>query len=102
MLSTRIRLTIIAALALAGAGALPGAAAAAGRDQSTDLISTARDGGLPNGESSHAVISGDRRYARAVAYQSEASDLVAGDTNGYEDVFVTRRDGPVDNSGSEW
>jgi len=46
------------------------------------LISRAADGGTPNGPSTNAVISGDRRYARIIAFESEASDLVRGDTNG--------------------
>ena len=37
------------------------------------------------------MISGDKRYARVIAYESDASDLVAGDTNGQRDVFAVRR-----------
>ena len=56
--------------------------ASAGRRQTTELISRAADGGTPNGPSTNAVISGDRRYARVIAFESDASDLVRGDTNG--------------------
>ncbi|HEX8074611.1 MAG TPA: hypothetical protein VF545_06480 [Thermoleophilaceae bacterium] len=99
----------LAALALAAS-----AAAAAGGDstplrkagrasqQSTRLISRALDGGLPNGPSTHPAISGDRRWARLVAFQSEASNLVRRDTNGFSDVFVVRRAGSIRNNGSGW
>jgi hypothetical protein len=70
--------------------------------QTTDLISARPDGGIPNGPSTHAVISGDRRFARAIAFESQASDLVAGDVNGYEDVFATFRRGHFDNTGGRW
>jgi len=40
---------------------------------------------LANGNSEYASLSGDGRY---VVFESEASNLVAGDTNGYRDVFV--------------
>jgi hypothetical protein len=44
-----------------------------------------------NGPSGHATISGDDRKARFVAFDSAASNLVRGDTNGATDVFVWRR-----------
>jgi hypothetical protein len=74
----------------------------AGRDQHTELISKALDGGLPNGPSTNAVISGDRRYGRLIAFESEASNLVANDTNGVKDVFVIQRAGTFGNDGSPW
>src|SRR4029079_17565721 len=43
-------------------------------------------GSMANGESSVPVISGD---GRTVAFVSRASNLVAGDTNGTADVFVS-------------
>src|SRR3954467_11724868 len=55
-----------------------------------------------NGPSTHAVISGDRRWARAIAFESEASNLVRGDSNGMRDVFVVRRAGRYDNRGQMW
>ena len=70
--------------------------------QSTQLISRALDGGTPNGPSTNAVISQDRRWSRYVAFESEATDLVRGDTNGFKDVFVVRRDGSFRNNGSGW
>src|SRR2546423_1996157 len=55
-----------------------------------------------NGPSTHAVISGDRRWARAIAFESNASNLVRGDSNGMKDVFVARRGGSFDNRGQMW
>ena len=101
-----------AGAALLGAAVL---AAAAGADprplrtakerhevQSTQLISRSLEGGIPNGPSTNAVISQDRRWARYVAFESEASNLVRGDLNGVKDVFVVRRTGSFRNNGSGW
>src|SRR4051794_28021768 len=68
----------------------------------TFLISRAAGGGAPNGPSTNGVISNDKRYARAIAFQSEASNIVRGDTNGVSDVFVVRRGGHIDNEGVPW
>jgi hypothetical protein len=70
--------------------------------QTTVLVSRARDGGLPNGASTNAVISRDRRWARLIAFQSDASNLVKGDTNGFTDVFAVRRAGRITNRGTKW
>lgn len=79
----------------------PGVSAAQDRTQSTELISRATDGGLPNAPSSHAVISNDKRYARVIAFESEASDLVRGDSNGMKDIFAVLRKGG-NNKGTRW
>jgi hypothetical protein len=68
----------------------------------TFLISRGLGGAAPNGPSTHPVISNDKRYARAIAFQSEASNLVSGDTNGVSDVFVVKRTGKIDNEGVPW
>jgi hypothetical protein len=68
----------------------------------TFLISRGMGGAAPNGPSTHGVISDDKRYARAIAFQSEASNLVPGDTNGVSDVFVVKRTGRIDNEGHPW
>ena len=70
--------------------------------QYTELISRDMDGGVPNGPSTNAVISGDRRYARLIAFESDASDIVAGDVNDQKDVFVIRRGGSYGNAGTDW
>ena len=55
----------------------------------TERISVASDGTEGNGMSGETpAISGDGRF---VTYASEASNLVAGDTNGSEDIFVFDR-----------
>lgn len=99
-----------ALLALAGA-ALPAATALAtdgspplhaARTQTTKLISRSASGGVPNGPSTSPVISGDRRYARIIAFESNASNLVKGDTNGRGDVFAVKRTGSFANEGTPW
>lgn len=54
----------------------------------TTRIDRAPDGGEPNGHSYKPAISADGRY---VAFTSEASNLVRGDSNGTADVFVHDR-----------
>jgi VCBS repeat protein len=54
----------------------------------TTRVSVATGGGQVNGESVDAELSADGRY---VTFQSEATNLVAGDTNGVSDVFVHDR-----------
>ena len=51
-------------------------------------ISIANDGAQSNGHSSWPSLSADGRF---VAFHSEATNLVPGDTNGYGDVFVHDR-----------
>lgn len=51
----------------------------------TTRISVDSSGNEANGSSSNAVISADGNF---VAFQSNASNLVAGDTNGQGDIFV--------------
>ena len=73
-----IRLACVGAalLVLPAAGAGPGL---------TTRVSTATGGGQGNGSSFVPAISADGRY---VAFYSDASNLVSGDTNGARDVFV--------------
>ena len=54
----------------------------------TERISTTPGGILPNNGSESASISADGRY---VAFRSRASNLVTGDTNNTEDIFVYDR-----------
>jgi hypothetical protein len=68
----------------------------------TLLISRSVTGGTPNGPSSHGVMSNDKRYVRAIAFQSGASNIVRGDTNGQQDVFVVLRTGSIPNTGTPW
>jgi murein DD-endopeptidase MepM/ murein hydrolase activator NlpD/cold shock CspA family protein len=54
----------------------------------TSLVSVGSDGTQGNGPSDFPSISADGRF---VAFVSEASNLVVGDTNGWEDIFVHDR-----------
>jgi hypothetical protein len=69
------------------AGALPAAA-------ETNLASRSIDGRFPNAPSLHPALSQDRKAASLLAYDSAASDIVAGDSNGFGDVFVVHRASP--------
>ena len=50
-------------------------------------VTVAWDGGQANGPSDHPAVSAD---GTTVAFDSSASNLVPGDSNGYDDVFVRR------------
>ncbi len=56
--------------------------------ESTQRASIGPDWQLPNKDSSAAAISADGRY---VAFASEATNLLPGDTNGKKDIFVVDR-----------
>jgi TolB protein len=70
-------------------------------DRETHLLSRSLSGGFPNGSSQNAAFSQDGQGARLAAFDSDASDLVAGDTNGLTDVFVVRRGGHFTTIGGE-
>ena len=59
----------------------------------TTRVSVATDGTQGNNISFYPSLSGDGRY---VAFNSRATNLVPGDTNGYEDVFVHDRETGTD------
>lgn len=54
-------------------------------DETTTVVSTDASGVLANASSDEAEISGDGTH---VVFTSSADNLVAGDTNGVEDIFV--------------
>src|SRR6188508_1225456 len=54
----------------------------------TERVSVSSNGAQADSSSGHAAISADGRW---VAFYSYATNLVAGDTNGYADVFVRDR-----------
>ena len=87
---------------IAVAAALPQDSIGQKRTATTTLFSVAADGGTPNGPSTNPYISADLRFAQIVTFESEASDLVSGDTNGMKDVFAVRRAGTFADTGSEW
>src|SRR3954452_2952097 len=70
--------------------------------QSTDLVSRAFDGGMPDGASVNPAISQDRRFARLIAFEPDAPTLVAVHRNGQHAVFVVQRDDSLGNNGSPW
>src|SRR5258706_583306 len=74
---------ILLCLLALNSGLVPAATAQA--MGSTIIISVASDGTQGNGYSSDSSISADGRY---VAFTSDASNLVLGDTNNSRDVFV--------------
>ena len=94
-----MRRSLLAALALTltAAGA-PSAYAGTDRADLQETVAITQG----NGDSSHPVISQDRRYSTVLAFESDASDLVGNDTNGLKDIFMVRRTGHIDNEGSEW
>ena len=57
-------------------------------NQTTELVSVNSDGTQANGLSLFSVVSNNGRY---VAYESTADNLVAGDTNGLGDIFLSDR-----------
>ena len=70
--------------------------------RTTFLVSRALDGGFANGPSRNAVVSHDQRYARWLAFESDATNLAEGDTNGVTDIFVVRRAAPYGRNGTPW
>jgi hypothetical protein len=82
------------------------AAAAGGRfsadDRETLLLSRSSSGGFANGASRNAAVSGDYQLASLVAFDSDASDIVPGDSNGVSDVFMVRRKRPYSIDGEPW
>jgi LPXTG-site transpeptidase (sortase) family protein len=75
IISTLILLALLAAPVMAAAG-------------DTTLVSVNTTAGVGNGSSAFPSISPDGRY---VAFQSNASNLVAGDVGGWQDIFVRDR-----------
>ncbi|MFI8877627.1 TolB family protein [Streptomyces sp. NPDC055243] len=81
----RAALAAAALVAAVTAGTLPAASAAPDAAPRTEGVSVTADGKAADARSAAATISRDGRF---VAFDSEATDLVAGDTNGLNDVFV--------------
>jgi hypothetical protein len=90
---------ILSACALVAACAPVAVAATPPRMQ---LMSRSVNGGIPNGPSHDGVISQDRQLASLVAFDSDASNIVRGDSNGLTDVFLVRRKKPYGLNGPPW
>ena len=73
------------------------------KDRETHLLSRSINGGFPNGPSRDAVFAQNGQGAAYIAFESDASDIVASDPNGLTDVFVLRRGGRfTDYRGEPW
>ena len=94
--------SVLAAVVATAAGGAAGHVARGARVATTTLLTRGYDGAPANGASSNAVISDDKRYARVIAFQSDASNIVPGDRDGVTDVFAIKRAGPVGNTGAPW
>src|SRR3954453_389052 len=68
----------------------------------TTFLLSAAQGGFPNGASRNAAVSHDQRIARYIAYESDASNITPGDTNGVTDVFLIIRAQPFGHNGTPW
>jgi hypothetical protein len=102
-LAAAIAVTVLAALVGTGAaGARTDHDVTAARTQLTLVISRAKGGGGPNGESTNPAMSNDKRYVRAIAYESTASNLGPRDRNGMKDVYVVLRGNRANNKGTIW
>ena len=93
---------VAASTASAGAQRAPADTVTAARTQTTTLVSRSKGGGLPNGPSTNPVLSNDKRYQRAIAFESEASNLGPRDTDGVKDVYVVLRGNRPNNKGTSW
>jgi hypothetical protein len=97
------RRVLIATLAAGLCGVLaPAASAGAPSSRTTFLLSRSFAGGLPNGISRNAAVSHDQRIARDIAFESDATNIVPGDSNGLTDVFVVHRAGSWGSNGTPW
>lgn len=82
--------------------AMTAATAGAASARTTFLLSRSYNGGIPNGESRNASISRDQRIARVAAYESDANNIVRGDTNDATDVFMVKRGRGWGQNGTPW
>ena len=85
-----------------GAGSPAGVASASESQRTTFLLSVAADGGFPDGPSRNATVSHDQRIARFMAFESDATNIVGGDSNGRTDVFLVPRAQPFGRNGTPW
>jgi hypothetical protein len=88
-------------VAFVAALSLPAAASAATPPR-MQLLSQSFRGGFPNGPSAHGAFSQDRQLTTLAAFDSDASNIVKGDRNGFTDVFLVRRAKPYNLKGPPW
>ncbi|MFL5894285.1 MAG: hypothetical protein ACJ76Z_04125, partial [Thermoleophilaceae bacterium] len=70
--------------------------------RTTFLLARSYDGHFPDGPARDGAISHDQREARYMAFDSDATTLVQGDSNGLTDVFLVRRKPPWGRNGTPW
>lgn len=87
-MTKRLTILFLSTMALVALAVGLGGAMAAPSAGATERVSLATDGTQGNKGSEDAALSGDGRY---VAFESEASNLVANDTNSEDDIFVRDR-----------
>jgi hypothetical protein len=101
-LTHRLQAICLIVLAFAGlAVALPASAKRTSK-RTTFLLARSYDGHFPNGPTRNGAISHDQRVARYMAFESDASNLVEHDVNGFTDVFLVRRKPPWGKNGTPW
>jgi hypothetical protein len=98
----RLAICAVVAAVLLAAPAAARAAGAPAEGLATTLITRSLSGGFPDGASSRPVISLDQRYARVLAFQSAASNLVAPSPGAVSNVYYIVRRLPYDNRGGPW
>src|SRR4051794_421545 len=94
-------LALIAAV-LCLAPAADGKKGKEGKVPKMQLLSKSASGGFPNGASHNGVFSQDRQLASLAAFDSDASNIVGGDVNGFTDVFLVHRKRPYTDKGEAW
>ncbi len=93
------RIVLVGVVVVAGVLAAPARAQFPGQDLL--LISRNAAGASANGPSRNVVISQDKRFARLVAFESAATNLVAG-AGGGTNVYVVRRAAGYGDNGTPW
>jgi hypothetical protein len=97
----QITLTLLV-LACAPAALIPATAGAATQPPKMQLLSKSFNGGFPNGASHNGAFSQDQQLATLAAFDSDASNIIRHDPNGFTDVFVVHRGGKFDLDGQLW
>src|SRR4051794_2682734 len=86
-----MRIRVVAVLTAGAALAAPAAVFAGTFGTDPINISHTPSGKQANGDSGSPAISGDNRKTRFVAFYSDATNLVGGDSNGKRDIFLWSR-----------
>src|SRR3954471_8359032 len=95
-------MTLIALACASAACASPALADPSASLRTTIPLVQTFDGSPANGPSRNPAVSGDGRVARVMGYESDASNIVPGDTNGTGDIFVVERAPGWGPNGTPW